>query len=149
MELRAFKLDDYEEVVDMLYSFMIEVFSEDRKISPKYFYYRQIQSWINQKKHIVLAVNKDNTIVGFSCCYIDEFDYLTESVYNCEYAYVKPEYRKTRAAYMLYKNGSSTAKELGLNLVSNGRIENGVDNMMEKHFNLQRKFTNFEGKYNG
>lgn len=146
MKLREFRLDDYEEVVDMFYDFIKEVFETNRKISPKYFFYKQVTSWINQRRHIVLAVNNEDKIVGFSCCYIDEFDCLTESVYNCEYAYVKPAYRNTRAAYMLFKNGSSKANDLGLNLVTNGRIENGVDNMMEKHFNLQRRFTNFERK---
>ena len=82
-------------------------------------------------------------------CYIDEFGGLTEAIYNCEYAYVKPEFRKTKAAYLLYHNAYNYSKELGLNVVTNGRVENGVSKMMKKHFDLQQQFINFERVNNG
>lgn len=145
MKLKEFKLNDYEDLVNMFYDFIVEVFAEDRDIAPKYFCYKEVMSWINNKKHIVLVGN-DKETVGFSLSYIDEFNGLTNPIYTCEYAFVKPKYRKSRAAYLLYNNGSNVAKELNLNLVSNGRVENGVSNMMEKHFNLESKFINFERK---
>lgn len=146
MYLRKFTLDDYEEVVDMYYEFIKEVFGDIRQLSPKYFYYKKVIDCINSKKHIVLSVSDVGVITGFSLCYVDEFDGLTNPVYSCEIAYVKPTYRNTKSAYMLYHNGSKVAKELGLNLITNGRIENGTSKMMEKHFSLDAKFINFERK---
>lgn len=143
MKLRQITLDDYEEVVNMYYNFMIEVFGNKRQISPKYFYYKQVIDWINSNKHIIVAYN-DKEICGFSLCYIDNMNGLTEDIYNAEVCYVKPEYRNTRASYMLYHNGSNMAKDLGLNLYVNGRIDNGVSKMIEKHFNLESTFINYE-----
>ena len=148
MKLRQFTLDDYEEIVNMYYEFNKEIFSSNRSISPKYFYYKQVIDWINSNKHIIIAENK-GIIYGLSMCFIDEFNGLTNPIYICEICYIKPEYRKTKAGYMLYNNGESMANELGLNILANGRVENGVDKMIEKHFNLQSMFINYERKYNG
>ena len=148
MKIRTFVLDDYEEVVKMYFDFTTEVFSNRRTISPIYFFYKEITRWINSDKHIILAC-EDDKILGFSMSYVDSFNGLTQSIYNCEIAYVKPTYRKTRAAYMLYKNGYNMSKELGLNIHTNGRISNGVSKMMKKHFDLEEQFINFEGVNNG
>lgn len=145
MKLREFNLGDYEEVVNMYYEFTIEVFGDKRKISPKYFFYKSVIEWINSNKHIIV-VCKDNEICGFSMSYIDECNGLTEPVYNCETCYIKQEFRNTRAAYLLYNNGYSVANDLRLNLLTNGRIRNGVSNMMKKHFDLEEQFINFERK---
>ena len=148
MKLRQFNLNDYEEVVHMYYDFMIEVFGDKRKISPIYFYYKAVIDWINTSKHIIV-VEKDNVLCGFSMCFIDEANGLTQSIYNCETCYVKPKYRKTKAGFLLYNNGVNVAEELRLNILANGRVENGVDKMIEKHFNLESMFINYEGVYNG
>lgn len=144
MYLRQFNLDDFEEVIDMYYAFIVEVFGSKRKVSPKYFFYKKIIEDINNKKHIILSVNNAGAITGMSICYKDSFDSLTEPIYHCETCYVKPEYRNTRAGYLLYNNGSQVAEDLGLNLVTNGRIENGTSKMMEKHFSLNAEFINYE-----
>ena len=146
MKLREFRLDDYEEIVNMYYDFNTEVYGSFRKIGSKYFYYKIVQDWINTNRHIIVSVDKTNTITGFSLCYIDNFNGLTETIYNCEICYVKPSYRNTRAAYLLYNNGYNKAKELGLNIYTSGRIENNVDKLMSNHFNLEPKFINMEGQ---
>lgn len=148
MYLRKFQLKDYEEVVDMYYQFITEIFSEKRKISPKYFYYQKVSDWINSKKNIIIA-EKNKVIVGFSMSFIDEFDGLTEPIYNGETIYVKPEFRKTRAGYMLYHNTVKYSEEIGLNIMANGRVENKIDKMIEKHFKPTTMFINYERKYNG
>lgn len=148
IKLREITLEDYEEVVKMYFDFTTEVFSDKRKISPIYFFYKEVTNWINSNKHIILAY-EGNKVLGFSFSYVDNFNGLTEDIYNCEIAYVKPEYRKTRAAYLLYKNGYNMSIELGLNIHTNGRVCNGVSDMIKKHFNLEEQFINFEGVYNG
>jgi hypothetical protein len=145
LELRAFKLDDYEEVVDMYYNFNNEVYGSYREMGAKYFYYKVVQEWINTNKHIIVSHDKEDKVTGFTLCFVDTFSGLTESIYNCEICYVKPEFRNTRAAYLLYNNGYSKAKDLGLNIYTSGRIENNVDKLMCNHFNLEPKFINMEG----
>ena len=144
MTLDKFTLDDYEEVVDMFYELNKEFYRDIRTISPKYFYHKAVISWIADKKHIILCRDKNGITVGFTMSYIDEVCGLTETIYNGELAYVKPKYRNTRAAYLLYNNVSSVAKELKLNLSSNSRVENGVDKMIEKHFTTNKIFSNYE-----
>lgn len=140
--LRRFTLDDYEELVDMHYSFVKEVF-DHRKISPKYFFYKEVIHWINSSRDIILAC-RDETIVGYTMAYIDEFGGLTEAVYNAEAAYVKPEHRKSKAGYLLFNNAYNYAKEIGLRVITNGKIDNGVSDMMSKHFNIEPRAINYE-----
>lgn len=147
MTLRPFFLQDYEAVVDMYYDFTKEVFTE-RRIGTKYFFYKTITDWIQKGRDIVLVEHNDE-IIGFSMAYYDDFGGLTEPFYNGEIAYVKPEYRKSKAAYLLYNNVVEVAKEKNLLLVANGRIENGIDTMIKKHFKATPMFINFERKPNG
>jgi hypothetical protein len=70
MTLLSFRLEFYEDVVDMFYDFTTEIFGDKRKINSKYFFYRQVDKWIEDKRHIVLAVDNED-IVGFSMCYKD------------------------------------------------------------------------------
>lgn len=147
MNIRKFNLDDYEQVVDMFYELNKEVYDGIRKISPIYFYYKAVIGWINDGKHIVVA-EYNNQLVGFTLAYIDDVSGLTEKVYNGELAYVRPKYRNGRASYMLYNNVVSFAKENNLNLVSNSRVANGVDKMVEKHFSPEKMFINFEKRGN-
>jgi GNAT superfamily N-acetyltransferase len=139
--LKKFELSDYEELVDMFYEFTKECYPE-RKIGLKYRFYERVNQWIDNKYDIILGA-KDDKIVGFSMAYIDNSG-LTENVYVGEIAYVKPEFRKGRITYMLYSNVVQYAKELGLTLVSNSRISNGVDNMIKKHYDVEEKYTQFE-----
>jgi GNAT superfamily N-acetyltransferase len=148
LHLRKFQLDDYEVVVDMLYNFYIEVYGDMRKIGSKYFFYKEVAEWINSGKDIVIA-EQDCDIAGFTLAYINDFGGMTEPVYYGEIAFVYPEYRKGRAAYMLYKNVVQYAQEIGLNLFSNGRVENKVSDMIEKHFNPKKMFINYERTKHG
>lgn len=144
--LKTFKLDSYEELVSMFYDMYCEIY-HDRKIGLKYRYYQKVIEWI-EKNHNIIVCYKDNIAVGFTLSYMVQ-DGLTEPYYFGELAYVKPEYRKTRASYMLYKNVVNYAEELGMLLVSNSRIENGVDSMVQKHFNTTPTYITVERKHNG
>jgi hypothetical protein len=147
MRLFDFMLEDYEELVDMYYEFNREVYP-DRLIGHRYFYYKTIMEWIHSNKDVII-VKKNGTIVGFSMSFVNDNGGLTETVYSGEMAYVKPEYRKTRAAYLLYRNVSEVAIEKKLTLVANGLATNGVSDMIRKHFDCKEMFTNFERTYNG
>ena len=144
MILVKFKYEYFEDVVDMFYSFMKEVM-HTRKIQAKYFFYKEVIEWIRQGYHIVIAEDK-GVVVGFSMCRTDNMNNLTEDVYVCDYCYVKEDYRKTKAAHMMFNNSYKFAKENNYIVSVNGRIENGVSEMIGKHFGLKPKFTIFEGE---
>ena len=144
MKLIKFSLEFYEDVVDMFYNFTREIFGDKRRIGSKYFFYKEVNRWIEESRDIIISVSDDGKITGYSMSYIDRNQNLTETIYNGEMAYVKPEYRKTRAAFMLYKNVVEYAKELNLNLIANGRVENNVDSMIEKHFDCTKTFISYE-----
>lgn len=148
MILRKFTLDDYEEVVQMQYDFFTEIYP-DRKISPKYFYYKAVQNWINDKKDIVLAINGKGTITGMSVSFVDEGESLTEPIYTTITLYTKPEFRKGKTSYLLLQNMSNYTKEINISWMSNCRIDNDTDKMIEKHFDCKRVFTNLERTNNG
>lgn len=148
MHLKKMELFDYEEVVDMLYAFYKEVFGDTRQLGSRYFYYQAVSDWLNKGKDVVLSVDK-GVVTGFTMAFVDDMGGLTKPVYNGEMAYVKPEFRKGRSAYLLYKNVVEYAEELNMNLISNSRVENGVDKMVEKHFDCKKMFVNYERTYNG
>lgn len=144
MILRKMLLPDFEEVVSMYYDFYREVYP-NRKIGDKYFFYKRIMTYINDNSDIILA--EDNgKVCGFSLSFINMNGGLTEKTYNGEIVYVKERYRKGRSAYLLYDNVSNYAKELGLTLVANGLVTNGVSDMISKHFDCKEMFINFERK---
>lgn len=147
MRLERFILPYYEEVVNMFYEFTKEIYPE-RRIGEKYFFYKEVLNWINDGKDIILA-KKDDEIAGFSLAYIDENGGLTNTIYHGDIVYVKPQFRKTRAAYLLYKNGADYAEEKGLSVIANGLATTDVAKMIKKHFDCKEMFINFERTYHG
>lgn len=148
MQLIPFSLEFYEDLVDMHYSYVREIYGDKRRINPKYFFYRSVQSWIEKRREIVLAIHKGD-VVGYTVSYIDDMDGLTEPVYKGQYVYVKETARKTRAAYLLYNNVEQRAKDLNMNLTADGRVSNGADKILDKHFadNKDNKmFSTYERK---
>ena len=140
--LRQFELDDFPELVSMFKELTREIYP-NRKIGADYFFYRSVLGWVQADKHIIIAL-KGEDIIGFSLCHI-ETSGITEPIYLGECAYVKPEYRRSKAAYLLYKNGSDKASELGLTLFSNAFIGglNHVDKIQEK-FGMKPMFIGYE-----
>ena len=145
IKLRKFMIDDYEELVSMLYGCYSEVYSDTRKIGNKYFYYKTVMDWISSKKDIIVSCSNDE-ITGFSMAYTDDVGGLTEPIYYGEICYVKEKYRGGRSAYLLYKNVSQYAEERQITLVANGRYENNVTKLIEKHFKPKTMFINYERK---
>lgn len=142
-EIRPFRLSDFESVVNMYYDFIMEIYP-NRKTGDKYFFYKAVERWINQKADIVVSlVNKE--ISGFSMCYLDDFGGLTEAIYQCDTCYVKDSFRNGRSAYMLYNNGYSYAKDKSLTISVGARVEYGVNKLVADHFDLIETFKTYEG----
>jgi len=142
MTLTKMGFEHFEDVVEMYYDFTKDVYP-DRKIGEKYFFYKEVMAWINSSNHVIV-VEKDGKSIGFSMSKVDDNSGLTETIYNGIIAYVKPDYRKTRAGYLLYKNVSNCAYEKNLTLTANGLVTNNVSGMIKKHFDCKEMFINFE-----
>ena len=142
-KIRPFQLTDFEEVVSMYHSFLVEIYP-NRRIGTKYFFYKAVEKWVNNKADIVVSI-VDGNISGFSMCYEDMFGGLTEPIYQCDICYVKDEFRKGRSAYMLYNNGFHFARDKGLTLSVGARVENGVHKLVANHFDLTETFKTYEG----
>ena len=149
VRLLPFSLELYDDLVDMHYKFITEIYGDKRRINSKYFFHKTIQSWIDNRREIAIAV-KDSEVVGYSLSYIDDMGGLTEPVYKGEFIYVKEYARKSRTAYLLYNNIIERAKELDMNVSGGGRADNGADKMLEKHFGdgsgKERMFSTYERK---
>lgn len=144
MILRKFQLSDYEEVVDMYYSFISDVYPKRDKGS-KYFFYRAVMEWISGGKNIIVVEDSGN-ICGFSLAYNNDMGGITESVYFVEVIYLKKEYRNTKAAYIMYHNISEYAKENNLTISGMASVNTVGSRIIENHFDGDKMFINFERK---
>jgi hypothetical protein len=100
--VREYKESDFEEVVQMYYNMIIEVYPH-REFKAKQFFYNNVIRWIDSNYDIIVT-SKDDIITGFALCYFDNMGGICEDYYQGECIYVKPEYRKGRSAYLMYKS---------------------------------------------
>ena len=130
MELRKARTQDYVEVTKMFIDFLTESYP-DRSVTSEISCYKLVMSWFEQNSDIVLAI-KDSTIIGFTLAYIDTNGGTLSAVYRAEIAYVKPEFRYTRAAYLLMINVIKLAQTHNLSVVSKGTMYNNVHKLHAK-----------------
>ena len=99
--LRQATLNDFEELVSM-YKELIKIVYHNCKLSDDIFFYGAVIEWFRQKKDIIVA-EVDGKVAGFTLAYVENLQ-IIEPYYFGDIAYVKPEFRNTRAAYLLYNN---------------------------------------------
>lgn len=134
MILRPATLSDFQELV-MMYKDLIKTIYHNMKLSDDIFFYGTVIEWFKQKKDIIVA-EKDGIIAGFSLAYIENL-LIIEPYYFGDLAYVKPEFRKTKCAYLLYNNVVNYGKELGLKVEARAFIGNGNVDRIDK---IQSRF---------
>ena len=115
--IRAYEESDFEEVVEMYYNMVLEVYPH-RQFKSKQHFYANVINWITWNYDIMITV-KDDIITGFNMCYVDSMGGICEDYYQGECIYIKPEYRKTRSAYLLYTASIIYAKKMGYILSTN------------------------------
>lgn len=144
MTLRRADYDDYESIVEM-YIDLIKTVYPERKLAPKMFFYAQVYRWYEEKLHL-RVVEKDNEIIAFSLCTFDNVNGVTETFYHADIAYVKPEYQKSRAAYLMYMDICQWAVENDYGLQTAAIPETGADKIISKRFNSKLRFQTFAQK---
>lgn len=130
MILRPAGLKDHEELVEM-FTDLIKTIYKGFVIGEPFFFHRNVIAWFESRKDVVICEKEDGTIVGFSMAYIDDIGFI-EPYYKGEIAYVKPEYRKTRAAYMLYNNVIEYAKKRNMKVISAAYVGDGNRDQVDK-----------------
>lgn len=117
VKVRDYKDTDFEEIVEMYYQMCLEVYPH-RKFKSKQHFYKNVLNWIEWNYDIIVTV-KDEEITGFTMCYFDSMGGICEDYYVGECIYVKPKYRKTRSAYLMYHTAINYADSLGMILSTN------------------------------
>lgn len=100
--IRSAKVSDYEEIV-LMYIELIKVLYSGFNIKENAYFYRIVIGWFENNKDIVICETDTGEIAGFTLGFIEDIG-IVDPYYNGDIAYVKPEFRKTRVAYLLYKN---------------------------------------------
>lgn len=139
MKLRPAEMKDYTELVTM-YKDLCSIVYHDMKLGDDIVFYATVVEWFKGTRDIVIAETDKGEIAGFTLAFIENI-MIVEPYYFCDIAYVKPEFRKTRAAYMLYHNCVKYAKELGLRAHAKAFIGNGNKDQVDK---IQGKFASPE-----
>ncbi|MDR1976520.1 MAG: GNAT family N-acetyltransferase [Campylobacteraceae bacterium] len=95
-------------------------------------YGSEVTDWYEKSKDIYLVIADNEDIAGFYMGAV--YKGFCKPHYVAEHCYVKPRYRNTKAAYLLYNKGAQRAKELGLTLITNAYLlgNNKVDSIVSK-----------------
>ena len=115
MKLRPAYTKDINEIVAM-YKDLISIVYPSRKLGSDYHFYKVVISWIDHG-HNIFIVEHENIAVGFYLAYVDNMNGLTEPVYYVQELFIKEDFRKTKAFYMMLENIKATVKKLNILLV--------------------------------
>lgn len=145
MKIRRAEIKDFEEVVEMYYCLIKDVYPH-RPTKARLFFYNAVIKWVENSCDIMVAEADNGEIAGFTLCYIKD-EGIYDPYYFGDIAYVKPEYRHSKASYLLYRSGSDMAKELNMALVAKAYVGHGnknkVDQIQEK-FGMKPQFVEYE-----
>lgn len=145
MTTRRAVIEEYEQVVDMFVTLINDVYPQRIK-RERIFFYKSVLNWVNSGCDIMVAVADGGELAGFSLCYIKD-EGIYDPYYYGDIAYVKPSFRNSKAAYLLYKSGSDMAQELHLPLVAKAYIGNGGRNrvgQIQEKFGMKPQFVEYE-----
>lgn len=137
MIIRPSKLSDYKELVDM-YKELISITYDGMTLGEDIFFYGVVTEWFKANKNIVICETDDGDIAGFTLAYMEDIG-VVEPYYYGDIAYVKPKYRKTKAAYLLYNNVVQFGKSLGVRVIAKAYVGGGNKDNVDK---IQSKFGN-------
>lgn len=116
MKIRPAYTRDINEIVSM-YKDLISGIYPNRELGSDYHFYKAIIRWIDSRYDIIVT-EKNGLITGFYMAHVNDMSGLTQPVYYCAELYIKPNFRKSRAFYLMQKNIIKTAKHKNLILVA-------------------------------
>ncbi len=136
IKLRLATLDDYNELRLMFKELLKTVYS-DLKVGKDAHIDASVYDWFSSDKDVIISETDDGVITGFTVAYIQDIR-IVERYYYGDIAYVKPEFRKGRSAYLLYNNVVDYAKNtLNLPTIAKAFVGDGEADKVAK---IQERF---------
>lgn len=135
MKLRPATLNDFEELVKMYKDLVYTIYC-DLKINEDIFLYGTVLDWFRKRKDIILCETDEGEVAGFTLSYVEDIT-IVEPYYMGDIAYVKPQFRKSRAAYILYHDVVNRGRGAGLKVQAKAYVGNGNQDKVDR---LQSRF---------
>lgn len=114
-EIRTFKEKDKEVLMGLIANFRVDLANlKGSKKEPNIDMAREeLQDYIDNKYPIFIAEDKENKLVGYLVCKVEEGIIWVESLY------VLPEYRRRGVASLLFNEAEKLAERLGSDTLYN------------------------------
>lgn len=135
MKLRPALLIDFTELAEM-YKDLARIVYDGSELKEDIFFHGIVIKWFEMNRDIVVCETDDGKIAGFTLAYIEDIG-IIDPYYYGDIAYVKEEYRKTKAAYLLYNNVVTYGKSLGFRVIAKAYVANGNIDQVDK---IQKRF---------
>jgi GNAT superfamily N-acetyltransferase len=114
------KLDFIEnELYEMFENYIHEIFPSFYNTNRDY-YKLEIANW--QGVYDIYVTYDNNTITGFMCGHVIP-EWYCKAHYYIEHIFVKPKYRNTKAAYLLYNEAVKKSKRLNMVLIGEAHAD--------------------------
>ncbi len=130
MTIRIATLDDYEEICEM-YRELLYITYEGMEIGKKIHTDQCVYAWFMANRDINVTVSEDGEITGFTVAFIQNL-MVVESYYYGDLAFVKEDFRRSRAAYLLYNAIVERAKILELPIMAKAYVGGGNKDQVDK-----------------
>lgn len=140
MKIRKATVEDIPVLVEM-YIDLVTIAYPKRRIAPPIIFYDIVVDWILTEKRVRVTYN-NTELTGFSYISTNNAGGLTETLLDAEISYVKVEYRKSRAAYLIYKDGFDYALSMNMGMMSTSNIESSP--IVGKRFGAENTFLHWE-----
>lgn len=129
VKIRPAYISDLNEIVSMYKKVIKEVYPS-KKLGSDFHFYKAVINWIDIGHDLIISEN-NNIVSGFCMSYVDNMGGLIAPIYYGSEIFVKPEYRKTKAFYLMQKNIIKTAQSKKMDLISDA-----IPEMLEIHKKL-------------
>lgn len=120
MIIREMQPQDFDTVVDMYEAMCKEVYPH-RTFNSREAFENNVAFWVKLNFDILVTVHKDE-VVGFMMCFYDDMGGIVEPFYKFECAYIKPEYRNSRAVILMRNTMLSYADREGIIIQCNASL---------------------------
>ena len=144
MSIRQIDINTSEDVIKeitLMYMSLIKIVYPDRIHSAETVYKGIVLRWLVQQQRVSI-IEKENEIIGFSVIGWHNVGGATDWYLDAEISFVKEEYRKSRAAYIMYKDGIDYAISEGLGIMSTSNPDSSP--IIQKRYNSKHLFNHFE-----
>lgn len=118
MIVRPYLENDFNEVA-MMYRDLIGTVYHNYKLGAPLTFEKAVRFWIEEEHDIHVAVEPSGELCGFTLSFIER-SFIIQDLYRVDQLFIKPKFRNSRAALLLYANMIEISKILELPIVAKG-----------------------------